>query len=55
MSELDRRNISDQNQLNLLQASKPKEGIPIIDNSDSLKKYIKATKSNVFMKKNLCS
>ena len=43
MSELDRRNISDQNQLNLLQASKPKEGIPIIDNSDSLKKYIKAT------------
>ena len=43
MSELDRRNISDQNQLSLLQASKPKEGIPIIDNSDSLKKYIKAT------------
>ena len=43
MSELDRRNISDQNQLNLLQASKPKEGIPIIDNSDSLKRYIKAT------------
>ena len=43
MSELDRRNISDQNQLNLLQASKPKEGIPIMDNSESLKKYIKAT------------
>ena len=54
MSKLDRWNISGQNQPNHLQASKPKEGIPIIDNSDSLKKYIKATiyeEKTLFLKK----